>query len=152
AMSISSMNNPGFTLVRIEGNLPINGNALELTTQESATGIKLILGYSPNRIHGRVEILGGVQPRSISVEVAPVQNDGLTALRFADVDSTGAFSIEGVFPRQYKLVATAIFVPFPMTSPDGVLLRNKVKTSSRIVTVVQGQDVEVTITIDPNQN
>ncbi|HZS48900.1 MAG TPA: carboxypeptidase-like regulatory domain-containing protein, partial [Blastocatellia bacterium] len=89
AMSISSMNNPGFTLVRIEGNLPINGNALELTTQESATGIKLILGYSPNRIHGRVEILGGVQPRSISVEVAPVQNDGLTALRFADVDSTG---------------------------------------------------------------
>lgn len=108
----------GFTLARVER----NGNEIkeiEVTQGEQITGVRLVFTYGTSVLAGKVEIKGGSLPLNTQMTVRVAREgasaDDWGAIKQANVDGRGQFTIDGISQGNYK-VYLMIFGGDPQTS------------------------------------
>ena len=142
---------PGLTLVRVEQNgTPLKDNSVEVRAGEQINNVRVIFAHSTAAIRGRVEFVGGTLPEGISINVMaqPIER-GSTNGKSTQLDARRQFVLEGLLPGDYSLRLSA---NYPQLSTQELsLLTRKIMNHSQRVTVANGSQIQLTITIDLSQ-
>jgi hypothetical protein len=135
----------GLMLLRIEREgVPIT-DAFEIGTGEQVTGLRITFGKGTSVIRGRVAVIGGTLPEGASLSVVPHRIGSPRQLEtgLGQTDARGFFVLEGLVPGQYELEAK---ISFQFSRPPE--WRRRLPTAKEIVTLANGQTLEVELTID----
>lgn len=142
---------PGLTLVRVEQNgTPATDNSIEVHTGEQINNVRVVFSHSTAAIRGRLELVGGTLPEGISINVLAQPSErgsgnGKTTL----LDARGQFVLDGLLPGDYNLRLSA---NYPLLSAQELnLLTRKIESYTRRVSIANGSQIQVTITIDLSQ-
>ncbi len=135
---------PGFTLGRIERD-GMPQREIEITPGAQITGVRVVIEYGSGSVRGLVKVENGTLTENARLVVYARRRSDTAGPpnRGAQVDSRGRFLIEGMSPGDYELTLQA-FVPG--TPP------RRIAPVKQSVTVANGVEAEVTMTLDLNAN
>ncbi len=131
---------PGFTLARIEREGVLQ-REIEIAPGAQITGIRAIIEYGSGSVRGLVRVENGTLPENARLIVYAQRRgeQGGPTNRGAQVDSRGRFIIEGMSPGDYELTLQAFLIGTPP---------RRIVPARQNVTVVNGVETEVTMTLD----
>jgi hypothetical protein len=133
-------------IVRIERDGADVGDGIVVNDQENVRGVRLILGKGSGVIRGQVLIKGAAWPEGARMTV--YANSAKAGGGFggqAEVDNKGRFVIEGLLPGEYILLLMGIPAP---TRPNSQPPLPPPPPIKQAVTVIKGQEAQVTITVE----
>jgi protocatechuate 3,4-dioxygenase beta subunit len=132
----------GFSVLRIERDGRVVGDAIEVEAGQQITGVRLVLTYGTGVIRGLVKIEGGELPDNMMLTVhARRSGDDDFARNPAIVDARRRFTIEGLSAGEYELELIAL--PSDRSAP-----RPPIAPVKQTVTVGQSGAVEITLTLN----
>jgi len=142
---------PGIALLRIEHNDAVISEGLEIHAGEQLTGVRIVFGYGTATLRGQVKVIGGTLPEGTSVYVTAKLTSSRDMYPIAgQVDARGQFVIKDLAAGEYSLSAA----PRIVVSQGGteiIRLREAFNKATQTVTVSNGGEATVTITIDLSQ-
>jgi Carboxypeptidase regulatory-like domain len=136
--------NRKFSLLRVELDGQEQREGIEIRTGENISGVKVIIAYSTGIIRGQVKIEGMDYPEDahLSIQARRVGEAGPDRL-YTEADARGRFVLEGVASGEYELAAEG-FIGRATNS------QVRLKRTVQVVTVANGAEVEVTLTLKPD--
>jgi protocatechuate 3,4-dioxygenase beta subunit len=127
------------TLLRVELNGANVTDGLEVSEGAQISGLRVVVAYGNAVIHGQVNYLNGTLPQDARpYAIARRTGDPSTGTRAYEVDARGRFSIEGVAAGEYD-VTVQVF---------SISARRQFKSNSQHVSLADGGDAQVTLTLD----
>ncbi|HXG93797.1 MAG TPA: carboxypeptidase-like regulatory domain-containing protein [Blastocatellia bacterium] len=136
----------GFNIRRVERDGVEQIAGIEVSPGENITGVKVIVAYGSGRIRGQVKLEGVQLPEGarVFVRASLLTNEDKPRIeRPVEVDARGRFVIEGLPAGDYEVsIINPVYVP---NAPP-----IHVKSNRQAVTVANGGDVEVTLTLELN--
>jgi hypothetical protein len=151
-----------FQVARAELNGLPQKDAIQIEPGQNLTGLKIVVLYANCSLHGQVTFSGGklAKGTSITVSVTRIASDSSGPGGLVETgrgagggstyaDPSGNFKVDGLAPGDYQVVVQTQNIQ----SVDGShTLSNKPKSTSQNVTLVNGQDAELNVTIDLASN
>jgi len=147
-----------FHISRVELNGTPQKEGIPIEPGQDITGLKIAVLYANCSVHGHVIVAGGKLPKgtSLMVSVARTGADSNGPGDFVEerrragngavyVDPGGNFKLDGLLPGDYEITVESQTIE----SIDGSLRRSgKPRLTSQTITLVNGQDSEISLTVD----
>jgi hypothetical protein len=92
-----------FSLARVERNGAALPGAIEVAAGEQVAGVRLVVSYGTGVIRGRVSVVGGALTGGLRLIVTARPLNSAGQSRFAEVDATGQFRIDGLTAGGYEV-------------------------------------------------
>ena len=132
----------GFSVLRVERDGRVVGEAIEVGAGEQITGVRLVLAYGTSVIRGLVRIEGGELPDDITLRVhAHRPGEDTFAGGPVIVDARRRFALEGLSAGEYEVELIAL-------SSNRSAPRPPIAPVKQTVTVGQSGAVEITLTLN----
>jgi protocatechuate 3,4-dioxygenase beta subunit len=139
----------GLWLLRIERDGAPQPDGIEVAADEQISNVRVIFGIGSAVIRGQVKVVGGARPEGARL-MAILRRSGSGwnfTNKSVEVDPRGRFTIEGVAAGEYDLILDEMFYGLP---PGGQPQR-RIPSTTEKVTVGGAGEVEVTITVNLNE-
>lgn len=127
---------------RIERDGVAQPNGIQIQNGEHLTGVKIIVAHGTSTIRGVVRLENGPLPAGGHLLIHLTKPGDPSFSGGAGPDSRGRFAIEGLVAGNYEVTA---FVYAPVPTPRRLVTK-------QLVSVAEGTETEVTLTIDLKQN
>jgi Carboxypeptidase regulatory-like domain len=130
----------GFTLLRVERGGVERPDGIDLAPNEQVTDVRVVIAYGAETVRGQIKVEGGALPDGarITVNSRRIGPDGAYIGPFANVDSRGHFTLEGMTVGDHELTLSVLNASMP-TSPIKQLINvAKGKENSVILTLNLG--------------
>lgn len=138
----------GFSILRVEQDGVMQHYGIEIGAGENVSGVRVVIGYGTGVVRGQIKIQGGERPPDLRFRVlARRLDDERTLTPVAMPDIRGSFRFENLMAGQYEIEVQSMYVtpsagpPAPGRLPPKTLAKQN-------ITVVDGAETEVTLTID----
>jgi len=133
----------GLLTARIEAGGANIMNGLDLAEGAQVSGVNIVMTYATGAIAGQVSYVNGAPPPNARVMATanPVgAGPGATPVRWAQVDTRGAFRIEGVPAGEYEVVVNVVVMGSGGPRPS--------RSQPQRVTIGEGGEAKVAPVID----
>jgi hypothetical protein len=141
----------GLALVRVERDGVEQNNGIEIGADEEISGVKVVFGYGTGSIRGQVKVEGGDITAStlMYLNIRRVGANQPLNLRMPPVDLRGRFVIDGLQAGEYEL---SLMFQTRLAAPAAGGRTVIAKDVKQTVTVTNGSETQVTMTVDLNTN